>query len=121
MAVPMLDAFDYSNTTSPLSERPVTTVAPQSLLLLNDEFMQQQAAALAERLESDFAAKSQRSDDQARPHPGPTAIELGNAANANLLPLPARHERGEGRGEGYSRKDRPPLPSPLLPRREGRG
>src|SRR6185436_4228546 len=50
MSVPMLDAFDYSNTTSPLSERPVTTVAPQALLLLNDNFMREQAAALAERI-----------------------------------------------------------------------
>src|SRR6185436_12098244 len=50
MSVPMLDAFDYSNTTSPLSERPVTTVAPQALLMLNDEFMQQQAAGLANRI-----------------------------------------------------------------------
>jgi hypothetical protein len=50
MSVPMLDTFDYSNTTSPLSERPVTTVAPQALQLLNDEFMQQQAAALANRI-----------------------------------------------------------------------
>ena len=41
MSVPMLDAFDYSNTTSPLNERPVTTVAPQSLLLLNDDFMRE--------------------------------------------------------------------------------
>jgi cytochrome c553 len=110
MAVPMLDAFDYSNTTSPLSERPVTTVAPQSLLLLNDEFMQQQAAALAHRLEMDGGL--------ARPHPGSNAANLGNDANASLLP--ARHERGEGRGEGYSRKNGPPLPSPLLPRREER-
>jgi len=50
MMVPMLETFDYSNTTSPLAERPVTTVAPQSLLLLNDDFMQEQAAALANRL-----------------------------------------------------------------------
>jgi len=50
MSVPMLDAFDYSNTTSPLSDRPVTTVAPQSLLLLNDAFMQEQSKALLERL-----------------------------------------------------------------------
>jgi hypothetical protein len=55
MAVPMLDAFDYSNTSSPLSERPLTTVAPQSLLLLNDAFLQQQAAALAARLERECA------------------------------------------------------------------
>src|SRR5688572_28337782 len=38
------------------------------------------------------------------------------------LPLPARHERGEGRGEGLLTKDNaaqinPPLPSPLLLRR----
>jgi hypothetical protein len=59
MSVPMLDAFDYSNTTSPLSERPVTTVAPQALLLLNDEFMQEQAAALAERLERECGRPEQ--------------------------------------------------------------
>jgi hypothetical protein len=46
----MLEVFDYSNTAAPLSERPITTVAPQSLLLSNDEFMQQQAVALAGRL-----------------------------------------------------------------------
>ncbi|HEY5312036.1 MAG TPA: DUF1553 domain-containing protein [Pirellulales bacterium] len=48
---PMLETFDYSNTVQPLGERPVTTVAPQSLMLLNDDFMQTQAAAFAERLE----------------------------------------------------------------------
>lgn len=47
---PMLDTFDYSNTVQPLGERQVTTVAPQSLMLLNDGFMQSQAAALADRL-----------------------------------------------------------------------
>jgi hypothetical protein len=54
MTVPMLDTFDYSNTTSPLSERPVTTVAPQALLLLNDTFMREQAAAFADRLEKEI-------------------------------------------------------------------
>jgi mono/diheme cytochrome c family protein len=51
MTVPMLDAFDYSNTTSPLNERPTTTVSSQSLLMMNDEFLQEQAAALAARIE----------------------------------------------------------------------
>jgi len=50
LPVPILDAFDYSNTTSPLSERPVTTVSTQALLLLNDAFIQEQAASLAGRL-----------------------------------------------------------------------
>ncbi len=56
MMVPMFDAFDYNNTTSPLNERPVTTVSSQSLLLLNDEFLQEQAAAFAERIVRDVGA-----------------------------------------------------------------
>ena len=50
MLVPELDIFDYSNTTSPLGERPVTTVAPQALLLLNDPFIHQQANVFTERV-----------------------------------------------------------------------
>lgn len=48
---PQLDTFDYANTSLPLTERPTTTVAPQALALLNDTFMQQQAAAFARRIE----------------------------------------------------------------------
>jgi len=47
MQVPALEAFDYNNTSSPLGERPVTTVAPQALMLLNDDFMQDRASAFA--------------------------------------------------------------------------
>ncbi len=47
---PLLDAFDYSNTISPLSERPTTTVAPQSLLLLNSRFTSECGSALAESI-----------------------------------------------------------------------
>jgi hypothetical protein len=50
MLVPVFEAFDYNNTATPLSERPVTTVAPQALMLLNDEFMRAQAKAFANRL-----------------------------------------------------------------------
>ncbi len=58
MMVPMFDAFDYNNTTSPLNERPVTTVSSQSLLLLNDEFLQEQAAAFADRIVRDVGVAS---------------------------------------------------------------
>jgi hypothetical protein len=51
MLVPSLQSFDYSTTDSPLGERPTTTVAPQSLMLLNDSFMQKQASAFAQRLQ----------------------------------------------------------------------
>ncbi|MBI2947900.1 MAG: cytochrome c biogenesis protein ResB [Verrucomicrobia bacterium] len=40
----------------------------------------------------------------------PTAVESRNAAKSGVLPLPARDERGEDRGEGKSTKDGPPLP-----------
>jgi mono/diheme cytochrome c family protein len=69
MSVPMLDAFDYSNTTSPLSERPTTTVAPQALLMLNDQFMQEQAAALIGRLERECSAELRPMGDPASLHP----------------------------------------------------
>ena len=45
--VPLFETFDYNNATSPLSERPTTTVPTQALMLLNDAFVHEQAAALA--------------------------------------------------------------------------
>ena len=50
LMVPMLETFDYTNTAESLGGRPVTTVAPQALLLLNSRFMQEQAGILAERI-----------------------------------------------------------------------
>lgn len=47
MRDPLVEAFDYGNTTSSLSERPVTTVAPQALILLNSSWTYEQADALA--------------------------------------------------------------------------
>jgi hypothetical protein len=42
------------------------------------------------------------------------AVE-SSGPSARALPLSARHEWGEDRGEGQADKDGPPLPSPLLP------
>src|SRR5216117_3227892 len=50
-----------------------------------------------------------------------TAIELRGIAASGLLPLPARNEWGEGRGEGNPNKNGPPLPGPLLPLWGGEG
>src|SRR5262245_28210114 len=57
MPVPVFEAFDYNNTSTPLNERPVTTVAPQALFLLNDQFMETQAAAFAQRLRREAGPK----------------------------------------------------------------
>jgi hypothetical protein len=50
LMVPFLEAFDYTNTAESLGTRPVTTVAPQALLLLNSEFANEHAVAHAERV-----------------------------------------------------------------------
>ena len=50
VGVPLLETFDYSNNTSPLTERPTTTVATQALILLHGHFTADRAAKLAFRL-----------------------------------------------------------------------
>ena len=50
LGVPLLESFDVASPDSPTSNRNVTTVAPQALILLNSDFMNQQAAALASRV-----------------------------------------------------------------------
>lgn len=49
--IPFFETLDYANVASPMTERPVTTVAPQALLLLNDAFVHEQAAAMARVVE----------------------------------------------------------------------
>jgi hypothetical protein len=50
LSVPLLDTFDCPASTVPIGTRSVTTVAPQSLMLLNDGFVRKQAARLADRV-----------------------------------------------------------------------
>ncbi|HEX3870063.1 MAG TPA: DUF1553 domain-containing protein [Pirellulales bacterium] len=65
MVPPALDLFDYNNTVQPIGERATTTVAPQSLLLLNDRLMLEQAAALAQRLIDEAGDEPARQIDRA--------------------------------------------------------
>jgi len=50
LKIPLLECLDFANGTTPVGIRPTTTTAPQALMLLNDAFVQQRAAALATRL-----------------------------------------------------------------------
>jgi hypothetical protein len=50
LMVPLFEAFDYTNTAEAMGERPVTTVAPQALMLLNSDFLSQQAGYFADRV-----------------------------------------------------------------------
>ncbi|MEZ6124645.1 MAG: DUF1553 domain-containing protein [Planctomycetaceae bacterium] len=47
---PLLQAFDYSSVSSPLTERPITTVAPQALMLLHSRFTAERSQHLAQQL-----------------------------------------------------------------------
>jgi mono/diheme cytochrome c family protein len=47
---PLLEVFDYTNVSMPVGRRPVTTLASQALTLLNGQFLNRAADALAERV-----------------------------------------------------------------------
>lgn len=56
MLPPLFETFDYSNVSLPSGLRPETTVAPQALMLLNDDFLQLQAEAFGQRIRTEAGA-----------------------------------------------------------------
>jgi len=48
--LPLMTTFNFTDTTLPCGQRDVTTVAPQALALLNNQFLHQQSQAFADRL-----------------------------------------------------------------------
>ena len=58
---PLMTTFDFADTTLPCGERNVTTVAPQALALLNNEFPHGRSTALARRV---IAAAGDDLDEQ---------------------------------------------------------
>jgi len=59
LKIPLLECFDFANSASPVGTRPGTTTAPQALMLLNDSFVQLQAAGLADRLAREAGENSE--------------------------------------------------------------
>jgi hypothetical protein len=57
LKIPFLESFDFANSTSPVGTRPVTTTAPQALMLLNDRFVQSRAETLAARASREAGAE----------------------------------------------------------------
>jgi hypothetical protein len=49
LLLPLMTVFDFADTTLPCAQRNVSTVAPQALALLNNEFVHAQSDALARR------------------------------------------------------------------------
>ncbi|MBL6726092.1 MAG: PSD1 domain-containing protein, partial [Rubripirellula sp.] len=81
---PLLQAFDYSNVSSPLTERPTTTVAPQALMLLHSRFTEDRASHLAERVTREFFDKETQIHEIYRSILGrnPTKKEVSISADA---------------------------------------
>lgn len=57
---PMLETFDAPDAAASCARRESSTVAPQSLAMMNSDFMTQQAAKLAARVSKDSTALDQR-------------------------------------------------------------
>jgi hypothetical protein len=53
LLLPLMTTFDFADTTQPCSQRNVSTVAPQALALLNNDFVHQESTALAQRVRRD--------------------------------------------------------------------
>lgn len=58
LLMPMLELFDAPTTTDSCAMRPDSTVPTQALVLMNDEFVEEQAAFLAKRASSDTLEKT---------------------------------------------------------------
>jgi hypothetical protein len=106
--LPMLEAFDQPDTLTSCPVRPVSTFAPQALMLLNGPFLQGQARALAARLwreaGEDAGRQAERGYRLALGR-GPTDTERGQAVTflegqARLLRERLRARRAVALPEG---------------------
>lgn len=61
---PLMTTFDSSDTTLPCVQRPVSTVAPQALALLNNPFAHERSTALAQRVMRETAQMQTDTVDQ---------------------------------------------------------
>ena len=82
MLMPMMQAFDFPDCTKSSAVRNTTTIAPAALLLMNNEFIRDQAKHFAERVEKKSAAAG--SEQQVREV---YRIALSRAATAAELEL----------------------------------
>src|SRR5262249_50721695 len=63
--LPLFEAFDKPDTLNSCPVRPVSTFAPQALIMLNGPFMQEQSKAFAARLLRECGADAGRQIDRA--------------------------------------------------------
>ena len=95
--LPLMTTFDFTETTSTCAKRNVTTVAPQALALLNNEFVHEQSAAMAHRVRSEASSSTQDQIELAWEYAlqrAPTPKET-EQANAHILQQLAHYTKNE--------------------------
>jgi hypothetical protein len=65
LLLPLMTTFDFIDTTQPCSQRNVSTVAPQALALLNNEFVHARSTAFAARVIEEAGPDSEAQIDRA--------------------------------------------------------
>ena len=109
LLLPLMTTFDFADTTQPCSQRNVSTVAPQALALLNNEFVHEQSDALRRPR----AGRSRRRSGRARSTaPGGWRLVARPAtasAAAALAHLATQRRilRRSGRSDGKAARRRP--------------
>lgn len=83
--LPMMTVFDFCDTTRTCGQRDVTTVAPQALALLNNEFIHQQSEQIAHRIQLQAGANVEQQVMQA------WRIVLGRAPEQDELSMGVMH------------------------------
>lgn len=104
---PLMTTFDFGDAAEPCGRRPVSTVAPQALALLNGDFVQARSEALATRIAGDVTTAEERVSLAWRLALGrsPTAEERRaglahlNAQEAAFRSRPASERAEQPRGE----------------------
>jgi mono/diheme cytochrome c family protein len=79
LGVPLLESLDAASADTSTAKRNITTVAPQALILLNSDFMEQQSAAMADRV------LREAGNDQAAQIATAYRLALGRAPTAGEL------------------------------------
>jgi hypothetical protein len=65
LLLPLMTTFDLADTTQPVAQRSISTVAPQALALLNNQFVHEQSVAFADRVHSEAGDDSTAQIDRA--------------------------------------------------------
>jgi hypothetical protein len=97
LLLPLMTTFDFADTTQPVVQRSISTVAPQALALLNNAFVHEQSRAFAARLHRDVGEEREKQIDRA------WWLALSRAPTEKELVAAIAHlEAQAGSGDGNS-------------------